>query len=188
MYFILMYFYYTFDSAHSSQALCHETMAVLSQDAKIHAWYPASGTYSFNPSSSSAQSVLDKVNAEEDGAEDRDGPLLDLSHANITGTFFSSNLNILGFGALSSKPSSSHSHPLVALGHHHRPLSPQWPIQTIPTQLSHVTYLLAQAWCFLTPIAILATPNIKNENMMDNWQGAHALPAPNVRLRAKRAM
>ena len=82
------------------------------------------GTYSFDPSSSSAQSMLDKVNAEEDGAEDRDGPLLDLSHANIAGTFFSSNLDILGFGALPSKPSSSHSHPLVALGHHHRPLSP----------------------------------------------------------------
>ena len=66
------------------------------------------GTYSFDPSSSSAQSVLDKVNAEEDGAEDQDGPPLDLSHANITGAFFSSNLNILGFGALPSKPSLSH--------------------------------------------------------------------------------
>ena len=46
------------------------------------------GTYSFDPSSSSAQSVLDKVNAEEDGAEDQDGPPLDLSHANIAGAFF----------------------------------------------------------------------------------------------------
>ena len=79
------------------------------------------------------------------------------------------------------------SHPLVALGHHHHPLSPQQPIQDIPTQLSHVTYLWAQAWRFLTLIAILATPNIENEIIMDNRQGAHALPAPNVRLRAKRA-
>ena len=52
--------------------------------------------------------MLDKVNAEEDGAEDRDGPLLDLSHANIAGAFFSSNLNILGLGALPSEPLSSH--------------------------------------------------------------------------------
>ena len=129
--------------------------------------------------------MLDKVNAEEDGAEDRDGPLLDLSHANIAGAFFSSNLNILGLGALPSEPIS---HPLVALGHCHHPLSPQWPIRAIPTQLSHVTYLWAQAWHFLTPIVILATPNIENEIMMDNWQGAHALPAPNICLRAKRVM
>ena len=66
------------------------------------------GTYSFDPSISSAKSVLDKVNAEEDGAEDRDGPLLDLSHANIAGTFFSFNLDILGLGPLPSKPSLSH--------------------------------------------------------------------------------
>ena len=52
--------------------------------------------------------MLDKVNAEEDGVEDQDGPPLDLSHANIAGTFFSSNLDILGLGALPSKPSSSH--------------------------------------------------------------------------------
>ena len=66
------------------------------------------GTYSFDPSSSSVPSVLDKVNAEEDGVEDRDGPPLDLSHANITSAFFSSNLNILGFGALPSKPLAFH--------------------------------------------------------------------------------
>ena len=52
--------------------------------------------------------MLDKVNAEEDGAEDRDGPLLNLSHANIAGAFFSSNLDILRFGALPSEPLLSH--------------------------------------------------------------------------------
>ena len=80
------------------------------------------------------------------------------------------------------------SHPLVALGHCHHPLSPQQPIRAIPTQLSHVTYLWAQAWHFIKPIVILATPNIENENTMDNRWRAHALPAPNVHLRAKRVM
>ena len=129
--------------------------------------------------------MLDKVNAEEDGAEDQDGPLLDLSLANIASASFPSNLTVLGFGALPSETLYPISCPLVALGHCHLPLSPQWPIWAIPTQLSHATYLWAQAWCFLTPIAILATPNIGNENTMDNRWGAHALPAPNDCLRAK---
>ena len=142
------------------------------------------GTYSFDPSSSSAQSVLDKVNAEEDGVGDQDGPLLDLSHANIAGAFFSSNLDILGLGALPSEPSLSH---FSSSGGTRPPslssLSPMahpgHPYSTQPCDLS-----MAWAWHFLTPIAILATPNIKNENTMGNRQGAHALPAPNVRLRA----
>ena len=131
--------------------------------------------------------MLDKVNAGEDGAEDQDGPLLGLSHANIAGTFFSSNPTSWGLEPYHLSHCHPISHPLVALGHCHHPLSPQQPIWAIPTQLSHVTYLWAWAWRFLTPIAILATPNIENKNMMDNQQGAHALPAPNVRLRAKRA-
>jgi hypothetical protein len=47
------------------------------------------GTHAFDPSGSSSQSaqMLDLVNAEEDGAEDQDGPPLDLSLAEGTSTF-----------------------------------------------------------------------------------------------------
>jgi len=46
-------------------------------------------THAFEPSGSSSRSaqMLDVVNVEEDGAEDQDGPPLDLSLANIPGAF-----------------------------------------------------------------------------------------------------
>ena len=60
--------------------------------------------HSFDPSHLSAQSVqmLDIINAKEDGAEDGDGPPLDISLANIAGAssfpIVPSDLDILGFG------------------------------------------------------------------------------------------
>jgi hypothetical protein len=68
------------------------------------------GTHSFDPSNSSTQSLqmLNTVNAEEDGAEDQDGPPLDISLADIAGTSsIISDLNILGLGATPSVTSKS---------------------------------------------------------------------------------
>jgi hypothetical protein len=71
------------------------------------------GTHSFDPCSSSTQSVqmLNTVNAEEDGAEDQDGPPVDISLDNIAGTSsfpsVTSNLDILGLGARPSVASGS---------------------------------------------------------------------------------
>ena len=70
------------------------------------------GTHAFDPSGSSSQSaqMLDVVNAEEDGAEDQDGPPLDLSLANIPGAsafpLVTPDLGILASGATPSVVSS----------------------------------------------------------------------------------
>ena len=59
---------------------------------------------------------------------------------------------------------------LVALGHHHLPLSPQ---RSILTQFSNATYLWAPH-SLTTLIAILAIPNFENGSTMDDQQVAHA--------------
>ena len=78
------------------------------------------GTHSFDPSSgSSAQSqalqMLDSINSEDDGAEDRDGPPFNIPLTNIAGASsfpspldasgLTSNRDILGFGAFGTTPS-----------------------------------------------------------------------------------
>ena len=129
---ILMCFSYNTDSACSSQALCYETMAILLQDANFMPGNQPWGTYSFNPSSSSAQSMLDNVNAEEDGAASQ-APLF-----HLISTFW-------GLEQYHLRHWCPISCPLVVLGHCHLPLSSQWPILT---QLSHMTYLWAQVGVF----------------------------------------
>ena len=153
------------------------------------------GTHAFDPGSLSSHSVmqiLNTVNTEEDGAEDRVGPSLDSPMSNTpvgNGSTVSPTLipPFLGTFSFRGTPSVVSSHPVPHLtassssSNSNPPPSSSLPRSTP----QHDTPMgLAHSITTRVMVAVLVA-SFENVNMMQNWWVACSCPAPSEYQRVR---